>query len=106
MGDALIHLSFIVLLYGSDMLAPVELLGPLANYLYLRFYGGDKETERSQTRRYSVSEPNKLQELEQFRAEKNAFWPATKELKNRWLWIVLGFGGLGVAVEEALRTLH
>lgn len=106
LGDALVHSSFIVLLYGSDMLAPVELLGPLANYLFLRFFGGDKEKERSQTRRYSASHPEKFAELEQFRSEKNAFWPATKEFTNKWLWYVCGAGVAGVVVEEALRTFH
>jgi steroid 5-alpha reductase family enzyme len=106
LGDALIHLSFIVLLYGSDMLAPVELLGPLANYLYLRYYGGDKQKETLQTRRYSASYPDKLQQLEKFRGEKNAFWPELKEFSNQWLWTVLGAGGLGVIIEETLRTLH
>lgn len=106
LGDAFVHLSFIVLLYGSDMLAPVELLGPLANYVFLRYFGGDKEKESYQTRRYSESNPEKLRELEKFREEKNAFWPQTKELSNPWLWTVLGVGAAGVAVEEFLRTFH
>jgi hypothetical protein len=106
LGDALVHLSFITLLYGSDMLAPIELLGPLANYAFLRFFGGDKQKEEHQTRRYSASYPDKMAELERFREEKNAFWPQTKEFANKWLWTVVGLGGLGVAVEEALRTFH
>lgn len=88
------------------MLAPVELLGPLANYVFLRYFGGDKQKEKSQTRRYSESHPEKFAELEKFRAEKNAFWPQTSELSNRWLWTVLGIGAAGVAVEEFLRTFH
>ncbi|KAF2129247.1 hypothetical protein P153DRAFT_356849 [Dothidotthia symphoricarpi CBS 119687] len=106
LGDALVHISFIVLLYGSDMLAPIELLGPLANYAFLRFFGGDAEKEKHQTRRYSASQPEKFAELEQFRHEKNAFWPTAQELSNKWLWTVIGIGGLGVAVEQTLRTLH
>ncbi|KAF1972193.1 DUF1295-domain-containing protein [Bimuria novae-zelandiae CBS 107.79] len=106
LGDAFVHLSFIVLLYGSDMLAPVELIGPVANYVFLRYFGGDKQKESSQTRRYSESHPEKFRELEKFREEKNAFWPQTKELTNRWLWAVLGVGAAGVAVEELLRTFH
>lgn len=106
LGDAFVHLSFIVLLYGSDMLAPVELLGPLANYLFLRYFGGDKENEANQTRRYSMSNPEKFSDLEKFRREKNSFWPATKELSNRWLWVVLGCGGLGIVIEEGFRSFH
>ena len=87
------------------MLAPVELLGPLANYLFLRFFGGDAQKEKSQTRRYSASHPEKFAELEKFRGEKNAFWPATKEFSNQWLWTVLGAGVTGVVVEEGIRSL-
>ncbi|KAB5560123.1 hypothetical protein GE09DRAFT_1115792 [Coniochaeta sp. 2T2.1] len=106
LGDALVHASFIVLLYGSDMLAPFELLGPIANYCFLRYFGGDKQTEAHQHRRYSESNPDKLVEFQQFRAEKNAFWPRVKEFGNQWLWTVIAVGGVGVVVEEALRTLH
>lgn len=100
------HASFIVLLYGSDMLAPVELLGPLANYCFLRFFGGDHQTEKSQHRRYSQGQPEKFAQFERFRQEKNAFWPRAKEFANKWLWTVVGVGGLGVVVEEALRTMY
>ncbi|KAL1798687.1 hypothetical protein ACET3X_002724 [Alternaria dauci] len=106
LGDALVHISFIVMLYGSDMLAPIELLGPAANYAFLRFFGGDAEKEKHQERRYSASQPDKLRELEKFRADKNAFWPSVDELSNKWLWTVLGVGGLGIAVEQTLRALH
>jgi hypothetical protein len=94
------------MLYGSDMLAPIELLGPLANYAFLRFFGGDAEKEKHQTRRYSASHPEKFAELEKFRGDKNAFWPRAEELSNKWLWTVLGIGGFGVVIEEAWRTLH
>ena len=106
LGDAFVHLSFIVLLYGSDMLAPVELLGPVANYVFLRYFGGDNQKESYQTRRYSESHPAKFAELQKFREEKNAFWPQTKELANSSLWTVLGIGAATVAVEEFLRTFH
>jgi hypothetical protein len=88
------------------MLAPIELLGPLANYMFLRFVGGDKEKEQHQTRRYSTSNVEKYKELETFRGEKNAFWPAVQEFGNKWLWTVLGAGAVGIVVEEGLRTLY
>lgn len=94
------------MLYGSDMLAPIELLGPIANYGFLRFFGGDAQKEKSQVRRYSASHPEKFAELEKFRSEKNAFWPRLEELNNKWLWTVVGVGGLGIAVEQAMRALH
>jgi hypothetical protein len=44
--------------------------------------------------------------LESFRADKNAFWPNADELQNKWLWTVIGLGGVGIAVEQTLRAMH
>lgn len=103
LGDFLCQLSFPILLYGSDMLAPIEFLGPIASYVYMRYYSGDREQEAVRERRYSTSDPNKMAALEKMRAEKNSFWPKVEELGNKWTGIVLGFGVLGVVVEEVLR---
>src|SRR2546429_8591136 len=90
LGDTLCHLSFPILLYGSDMLAPVELLGPLANYVFLRYFSGDKENEASQEERYARDYPAKKDELEVYRNEKNSFWPSVQEINNQWTWVVVG----------------
>jgi hypothetical protein len=88
------------------MLAPIELLGPISNYVFLRYFGGDKEKEKYQTRRYSESHPAKFDELVRFRAEKNAFWPQLQEFGNKWLWTIVGAGAAGVLVEEVFRGMH
>lgn len=103
LGDALIHFSFPILLYASDMLAPIELIGPIANYLYLRYLGGDKVTEHHQERRYSVALPDKAADLEQYRSEKNSFWPRFEELQNEYLWITVGAGAAVALVEQAIH---
>jgi len=103
LGDALVHASFPILLFGSGMLPPLALIGPLANYAFLRFIGGDKQKEAHQQRRYSTSDPEKFAQLEQWREEKNRFWPQTKEFANPWIWIVVGCGVGGVVVERVLR---
>jgi len=104
LGDALIHFSFPILLYASDMLAPIELLGSVANYAFLRYLGGDKATESSQERRYSVSSLEKHADLQKYRESKNSFWPdVAKEWDNSWLWTVLGAGAAGALVEQALH---
>jgi len=103
LGDALVHLSFPVMLYGSGLLHPLSLLGPVANYVFLRFVGGDKATETSQKRRYSTSDPAKFAQFEQYSEDKNSFWPSTKEVQNPWLWAVVGGGVAGVAIETMLR---
>jgi len=86
------------------MLAPIELLGSIANYAFLRYLGGDKATESSQERRYSISSIDKHTDLQKYREEKNSFWPDLgKELNNSWLWTVLGAGAAGALVEQALH---
>lgn len=42
LGDALCHLAFPLWNYGSGLYNPWQLLGPVANYLFLRGIGGDK----------------------------------------------------------------
>ncbi|KAI1812816.1 DUF1295-domain-containing protein [Poronia punctata] len=104
LGDALIHLSFPLLLYGSDMLAPIEVLGGIANYFFLRYVGGDKQTEQHQKRRYSESNPEKLADFEKFQETHNSFWPRADVLTNKWLWIVVGAGAVGAAMEQVIHS--
>jgi hypothetical protein len=103
LGDALIHASFPIMLYGSGLLHPLALLGPAANYVYLRYIGGDNSSEKSQRRRYSTSDPVKFKQFEQYSEEKNSFWPSAKEVSNPWLWGVIGSGVAGVVIEGLLR---
>lgn len=105
-GDAMVHASFALLLYSSDMLAPVELLGPLANHLFLRYVGGDAQTEASQLERYEKENPTKFVEMQQYRKEKNSFWPAVAELQNPWAWTILGAGVAGALLERGLKVLN
>jgi hypothetical protein len=103
LGDTLVHLSFAVLNF-ADSFNPIMLLGPLTNYVFLRFVGGDKQTEESQEVRYQVNDPQKYQQLRKWRQEKNSFWPSLRDLKNPWALAAVGSGLIGVVVEEVLRT--
>ncbi|KAK5624829.1 hypothetical protein RRF57_000545 [Xylaria bambusicola] len=105
LGDALVHLSFPVLLYGSDMLAPVELLGSITNYLFLRYVGGDKQIERHQARRYSQSSREKFADFQRHRETHNSFWPKADVVTNRWLWTIVGAGAAGALMEQAFHHL-
>lgn len=42
LGDALCHLAFPIWNFGSGLFSPWQMLGPIANYLFLRGIGGDK----------------------------------------------------------------
>jgi len=105
LGDAHVHASFPLLLYSAGLLHPLALLGPAANYVFLRHVGGDAETEASQEERYKTQDPYKYSQLESYRAEKNAFWPALKELGNKWYWAVLSAGAGAVVLEKGVREM-
>ena len=62
--------------YGYDGITSALLLaGPIANYAFLRFVGGDKQNEASQLQRYAKEDPDKYREFRQYQASVNAFWP-------------------------------
>ncbi|RAQ49375.1 DUF1295 domain protein [Aspergillus flavus] len=102
LGDALVHISFVIL-NAANTFNPLVLLGPVANYIYLRLVGGDKQNEASQEARYKEQDPHKYQQLQTWRREKNSFWPSLSELANPWTWAVVGSGLAGVVLEEAIR---
>ncbi|KAF5975664.1 DUF1295 domain-containing protein [Fusarium bulbicola] len=103
LGDVLIHASFPVLLLGAGILHPITALGPITNYVFLRYIGGDRENEESQAERYSKHGAVKTQEFEEYRQQKNSFWPKLEELRNSWTLGVLGVGIAGVVLERGLR---
>lgn len=102
LGDTLVHASFPLLLYSTGYLHPLVLLGPVANYIFLRYVGGDRENEANQEERYQSHDPQKHVQLVAWRAEKNSFWPQLRELDNPWTWVVVLAGALGVVVEREL----
>ncbi|CAP79856.1 hypothetical protein EN45_087210 [Penicillium chrysogenum] len=105
LGDTLVHCSF-ALLNMAGPFNPVVILGPLANYLFLRFVGGDKQTEASQEERYKSQDPHKHEQLQQWQREKNSFWPGLRDLVNPWALAVAGCGFIGVVIEEGFRGAY
>lgn len=97
------HLSFAIVNI-ADSFNPIVLLGPLANYMFLRCVGGDRQTEASQDERYSVEDPNKYKQLMEWRCQNNSFWPTLRDLTNPWALAVAACGLIGVFVEETVRT--
>lgn len=103
LGDALIHASFPLILYGAGIFHPLMLLAPLANYAFLRYVGGDGQNEKSQEERYEERDLKKAKDLKSYKMEKNSFWPRVEEWKNEWAWIVVGTGVVGVLGEWSVR---
>ncbi|KAJ5660474.1 hypothetical protein N7507_006925 [Penicillium longicatenatum] len=105
LGDTLVHISFAVFNLANSF-NPVIFLGPLANYLFLRFVGGDKQTEASQEERYQASDPEKLTQLREWQREKNSFWPSLRDLVSPWALAVYSCGFMGAFAEEMVRTRY
>ncbi|KAM0441854.1 hypothetical protein ACHAQK_004792 [Fusarium lateritium] len=105
LGDALVHASFPILLVGAGLFHPITALGPIANYVFLRYLGGDKQNEESQAERYSKHDAVKAEEFQEYRQQKNSFWPKVEEFTNTWTLGVLGVGAAGVALERGLRSV-
>ncbi|APA15192.1 hypothetical protein sscle_14g099620 [Sclerotinia sclerotiorum 1980 UF-70] len=104
LGDTLIHTSFPLILYGAGLFHPLMLLAPVANYTFLRYVGGDAQTEKYQEERYEkMGEEEKLGDFRGLKGEKNSFWPGVQEWDNGWLWGVLGVGVVGVLGEWGVR---
>ncbi|CAK1359880.1 unnamed protein product [Cercospora beticola] len=94
-GDSLVHLAFPLWNYGSQLFTWPQLLGPAANYFFLRWIGGDRENEASQAERYSKESKSKHAQFELYQLQKHSFWPSLFEVANPWTWIVSGIGAAG-----------
>ncbi|KAL0569644.1 hypothetical protein V5O48_012328 [Marasmius crinis-equi] len=94
-----------MLLYGSNMLVPVEIFSSIVNYLFLRRIEGDKQTEACQEQRYSHSNREKYEDLRRFHKSHNAVWPKLDVLTSKWFWALVGAGVAGVATEKAINIL-
>jgi hypothetical protein len=79
---------------------PLAAIGPVANYILLRYIGGDKEHEAFQEQRYFKEKSPKYSQLQEYKANKNSFWPTLDELQNPWLWSVASIGIASVIVER------
>jgi len=74
LGDALIHMSFPLLLWSTPAWHPLLLLGPLTNYRFLRKLGGDIENEASQEEGYKeAGDAQKLQDHKHTERRRTAF---------------------------------
>ncbi|KAJ5766130.1 uncharacterized protein N7511_003746 [Penicillium nucicola] len=103
LGDTLVHFSYALLNLAGNF-NPFVLLGPLSNYVFLRFVGGDKQTEASQEERYKAHDVHKYEQLRLWQKQNNSFWPSLKDLKNPWALAVAGCGFIAVVLEEGLRV--
>jgi steroid 5-alpha reductase family enzyme len=83
---------------------PLALLGPVANYFFLRFVSGDPENEASQEQRYAKESEKKHGQFLEYKSTKNSFWPQPEEFNNPWTWRVAAAGVAGFALERGFRS--
>jgi hypothetical protein len=105
LGDALTHLSFALLALSTPTAHPALFLGPVANYVFLRFIGGDAQSEPAQEERYNQFDPAKERQLQRYRADKNAFWPKAAEAANPWAWALVAIAAAGIGAEKVARSV-
>ena len=82
---------------------PLALLGPVANYFFLRFVGGDAEDDQAQEQEYVNMDPKKHAQLLEYKKQTNSVWPKAKEVNNPWTWAVVAAGVGGFALERGFR---
>ncbi|EME46342.1 hypothetical protein DOTSEDRAFT_126527, partial [Dothistroma septosporum NZE10] len=103
-GDILVHAAFPLWTYGSGLFRISYLLGPAANYYFLRCIGSDRENEASQRERYAKDDRNKLSQLELYQLQKHSAWPSVFEWDNPWTWAVATVGAAGAATEYVWQS--
>ena len=94
LGATLSLLSFPILLYSSDMLAPIELLGPLTYYLFKRYQVGSSRTIKEDMEK-AKSESQEAQDSKEDYAKKEGQDKKDKianVAQNQGFLSVLAFG--------------
>ena len=103
LADFLLSLTYPLLHLSSSTFSPFHLLSPLTNYLFLRFVGGDAQTEAHQEQKYMERDPTKMLDLVEMREAENSFWPGIKAVTNAWTWGIVGLGAGVVGLERYWR---
>ncbi|TFK53548.1 DUF1295-domain-containing protein [Heliocybe sulcata] len=107
LSNILTHTAYPLLLLSTPFAHPVLALGPIANYLFLRFVAGDRMTEHYQEQHYEeVADYTKLEDLKEYKNTRNAVWPGVDSVKQGWTYAVLGLGAAGVLLERGVRSWY
>lgn len=83
---------------------PLALVGPVANYVFLRYVGGAAQNEATQEQQYEKDSPKKFEQFSEYKRTTNPFWPKPEEVNNPWTWWVVGAGVVGFALERGFRS--
>lgn len=65
-----------------------------------------RQNEEYQQERYSKDAPSKYIEFQQYRAEKNSFWPGVSEIANPWTLVCVASGLAAAGAEYAFETYY
>lgn len=75
-------------------------------YRFPQLLTNSRQNEEYQKERYSKDDPNKYLEFQEYRRQKNSFWPSFSELVNPWSLVCIGTGAAVAGVEYLLETQH
>lgn len=65
-----------------------------------------RQNEEYQEERYSKENPPKYAQFQEYRGEKNSFWPGFAEIVNPWTMICVGSGAVVAGTEIFFRRGH
>jgi hypothetical protein len=65
-----------------------------------------RQNEEYQTNRYYKEDPTKYQQFQEYRREKNSFWPSVSEMANPWTLICIGSGVAAAGAQYMFEMSH
>jgi hypothetical protein len=65
-----------------------------------------RQNEEYQRERYSKEDPNKYLEFQEYRRQKNSFWPGLSEIVNPWTILCIASGAAAAGAEYLIEARH
>jgi hypothetical protein len=65
-----------------------------------------RQNEEYQQERYSREDPVKYAEFQDYREQKNSFWPSISEVTNPWMLICIGSGVAAASAQFMVEGSH
>jgi len=64
-----------------------------------------RQNEEYQQERYSKEDPTKFAEFQEYREQKNSFWPGVSEIANPWTLICVGSGVVAAGAQYMFENM-
>jgi len=77
-----------------------------STYFFPQILTNGRQNEEYQKQRYSKDDPNKYLDFQEYRRQKNSFWPGFSEIVNPWSLVCIGAGVAVAGAEYLFETQH